>query len=323
MEATALIIAVLSGLCFIPACFPHNYVLVKQPMTWTEAQSYCRLKYGDLATVFNEEEHSKVVDAAQEFYLGHVWIGLYDDINSWKWSLEKEDYYVGGEAEFRMWHSGEPNNAFGYEICTVIVADGVWNDVSCTQMNPFVCYNGNDETVGFSSFIFVNEAKTWSAAQNYCREHYTDLASVRNHPENEHIKNMITSKAWIGLYRDSWKWSDGSPTSFTRWNTNEPTDIRNPCVLLHEGQWEDAACDTQLYFVCRIVPTNQKVVRVKVTKKDSSVNLEDATEAILHQLSQALNDLNEDMKLIWRKQPDGKIFHKEAKDNGKKSEEIS
>ncbi|KAM7372616.1 hypothetical protein PAMP_009771 [Pampus punctatissimus] len=290
-------------------------------MTWTEAQSYCRLKYGDLATVFNKEEQSKLVDVAQEFYHGHVWIGLYDDINSWRWSLEKEDYYVGGEAEFRMWNSGEPNNALGYEICTIIVLDGLWNNVPCTQMKPFVCYNGNVETV--ASFIFVNEAKTWSEAQSYCREHYTDLASVRNHPENEHIKNIITSNAWIGLYRDSWKWSDGSPTSFTKWNTNAPTSFTTPCVLLHEGQWEDKACDTLLYFVCHIVSTNQKVVRVKVIKKDSSVNLEDATEAILHQFSQVLNDLKGDKKLIWRKQPDGKIFHMEAKDNRRKSKENS
>lgn len=107
--------------------------------------------------------------------------------------------------------------------------------------------------MAFSSFIFVNESKTWTEAQSYCREHYTDLASVRNQTENEQIKNIITSKAWIGLYRDSWKWSDGSPVSFTKWSTNEPTGgINNPCVRLHEGQWEDWACADQLYFLCHI-----------------------------------------------------------------------
>ncbi|XP_042248246.1 Fc receptor-like protein 5 [Thunnus maccoyii] len=35
------------------------------------------------------------------------------------------------------------------------------------------------------------------------------------------------------------------------------------------------------------------------------------------------NDLNKDMKLIWRKQPDGKVFHMEGKEEGKESKEFS
>ncbi len=115
--------------------------------------------------------------------------------------------------------------------------------------------NGSVETVASSSFIFVNESKTWSKAQSSCRERYTDLASVRNQAENEQIKSMIQNQStWIGLYRDPWKWSDASPTSFTNWKPHEEPsgNMDTPCVLLHYGRWQEHECDDRLYFVCQI-----------------------------------------------------------------------
>lgn len=106
--------------------------------------------------------------------------------------------------------------------------------------------------MALSSFTLVNESKTWKEAQRYCRGHYTDLASVRNQTENDLIK--MTSKdqpTWIGLYRDSWKWSDGSPTSVLYWNTNEPSgSISSSCVILNEGHFADYDCGAKFYFIC-------------------------------------------------------------------------
>ncbi|XP_051245138.1 macrophage mannose receptor 1-like isoform X2 [Dicentrarchus labrax] len=314
MEGKTLIFVVLSGLCFLPACFPRIYILVEKAKTWTEAQNYCREKYTDLASVENEEEYKQLMAASQKYYSGHLWTGLYGDRNSWRWSLEKKDSNSEGEAEFRMWKPGEPSNERGYENCAGMAAGGFWEDWLCTDTAQFVCYHMTS-----SSFIYVNESKTWSEAQSYCREHYTDLASVRNQAENDQIENMNQNRSvWIGLYRDSWKWSDGSPTSFTYWNNNEPNGDY-ACAVIHNGRWEDYDCDTTLYFVCEIVPVKQQVVRVKVTKQETSVNLEDAAEAILKQLTQTLKDngLSEDIKLTWRKQPDGKIFYLEEKEENK------
>uniref|UniRef100_A0A3Q1IXT0 C-type lectin domain-containing protein n=1 Tax=Anabas testudineus TaxID=64144 RepID=A0A3Q1IXT0_ANATE len=68
------------------------------------------------------------------------------------------------------------------------------------------------------SFILVNQAMTWTDAQSYCRVHYTDLASVRNQAENDQIWLMLQNQyTWIGLYRNSWKWSDGSSLSVSNW----------------------------------------------------------------------------------------------------------
>ncbi|KAA8577397.1 hypothetical protein FQN60_016764, partial [Etheostoma spectabile] len=79
------------------------------------------------------------------------------------------------------------------------------------------------------TFVLVNSSLTWTGAQNYCRTQYTDLASVRDMTENQKIHGMLGGRGvfWIGLFRDSWKWSDGSSSSFSFWKTGQP-DNKNP-----------------------------------------------------------------------------------------------
>uniref|UniRef100_A0A8P4G0C1 C-type lectin domain-containing protein n=1 Tax=Dicentrarchus labrax TaxID=13489 RepID=A0A8P4G0C1_DICLA len=234
------------GLCFLPSCFPRLYIFVEQPSTWAEAQSYCREKYTDLASVHNERHLAQLNTLLDNN--PNVWIGLQADIEAWRWSLEDPRYYGEGEADFRKWAPDEPNGVGYNKLCVMMLASGEWADAVCTMAIDLICYNDTS-----SSFIFVNGPKTWKQAQSYCREeHYTDLASVRNQAENDQIENMNqTRSVWIGLYRDSWKWSDGSPTSFTYWNNNEPNGDY-ACAVIHNGRWEDCDCDTGLFFVCEI-----------------------------------------------------------------------
>ncbi|XP_075946606.1 uncharacterized protein LOC142948447 [Anarhichas minor] len=61
------------------------------------------------------------------------------------------------------------------------------------------------------TFVLINNTMTWTEAQSYCREHHTDLASVRNMEEIQKVQNLVPyGDVWIGLSRDGWKWSDGS-----------------------------------------------------------------------------------------------------------------
>ncbi|KAM9364894.1 uncharacterized protein KZ484_011088 [Pholidichthys leucotaenia] len=92
--------------------------------------------------------------------------------------------------------------------------------------------------------------KKWKNAQAFCREHHTDLATVRNKQDNEKLKG----KGWIGLYRDSstspWKWSSGEElSSFTLWGDDEPDDDEN-CVWEEKGKWHSDDCDEENDFHC-------------------------------------------------------------------------
>uniref|UniRef100_A0A667XP16 C-type lectin domain-containing protein n=1 Tax=Myripristis murdjan TaxID=586833 RepID=A0A667XP16_9TELE len=107
-----------------------------------------------------------------------------------------------------------------------------------------------DRTKGSSRWILVNKDKTWSEAQSYCRQNYTDLASVRNLAENEEIKGLISNSSWIGLFRDVWKWSDGSAMSFSKWHDNQPEGGDEHCVVSLRGKWHDYLCSNRFYFVC-------------------------------------------------------------------------
>ena len=104
-------------------------------------------------------------------------------------------------------------------------------------------------------FVYINTPMNWTEAQSYCREHHSDLASVRNMSENEKIRQLIPSgqQVWIGLFRDSWKWVDGSNSSFRFWGEGQPDRAENNCGAVHflgNGQWEDWHCNREMAFIC-------------------------------------------------------------------------
>ncbi|XP_076145780.1 lymphocyte antigen 75-like [Alosa pseudoharengus] len=114
-------------------------------------------------------------------------------------------------------------------------------------------------------FIFMSMNKTWTEAQRYCREQYTDLATIENMEDMQMM--MDTAKgydgqAWIGLHQTdvpSWKWSladehfyGPGEANFTNWNQGEPNggDEEECAELLPEGLWNDTPCNGRLPFVC-------------------------------------------------------------------------
>uniref|UniRef100_A0A3B3V253 C-type lectin domain-containing protein n=1 Tax=Poecilia latipinna TaxID=48699 RepID=A0A3B3V253_9TELE len=99
-----------------------------------------------------------------------------------------------------------------------------------------------------TSFVFINQTMSWAAAQSFCRQHHTDLASVRSSSEWEQIQVLVQSAgqnaAWIGLFRNSWSWSDGSNVTFSHWRPTEPNGHRpEDCVRIYDdGLWNDCPC---------------------------------------------------------------------------------
>uniref|UniRef100_A0A8C7XM47 C-type lectin domain-containing protein n=1 Tax=Oryzias sinensis TaxID=183150 RepID=A0A8C7XM47_9TELE len=117
-------------------------------------------------------------------------------------------------------------------------------------IHSFYMISGSNVT-----FVHINTLMTWPVAQSYCREHYTDLASVRNSAENQKIMDLKPAgeDVWIGLAKTSWTWSNGSMTTFQYWSETEPNDQTAACVVVffgNSGKWADARCEQLRPFIC-------------------------------------------------------------------------
>ncbi|XP_029291089.1 lymphocyte antigen 75-like isoform X3 [Cottoperca gobio] len=225
---------------------------------------------------------------------------------------------------------GQPDNYLGKGHCTLIDHLGQWRDVSCEESRLTICLDVRGPNV---TFVLINIPMTWTEAQSYCRANYRDLASVRNMAENQKIQDLVPAGGlvWIGLSRDSWKWSDGSDSTFRFWEAGEPNNYgyNQACVVADFNsfrQWGDRNCERKFAFICYSPLPKQelKLFKLKV-EKSSSVDLDDPAvlENMLLTIKQKLKGLDENIQVNWKKQPDEKVFYKEkkTKDEEKTKEE--
>ncbi|XP_049326016.1 macrophage mannose receptor 1-like [Astyanax mexicanus] len=228
------VVLVLSAVCGVSPYVPHRYHFVNQNKTWTEAQSYCRQTYTDLATINNMDEMKKLNELLQGKAKSSVWIGLSRGSTvKWCWSLARDNPSTQNITYF-IWEGRDPDNREGIEFCVASAAYG-WFDAMCLTQYKFMCYD--EKMTGSDRYIFINEKKSWSDAQSYCREHHTDLVSVRNQTENQQISKITNfGTAWIGLFKDTWEWSDQSSSSFRYWKSN-PDEL----ILIQQNlSWAEA-----------------------------------------------------------------------------------
>lgn len=75
---------------------------------------------------------------------------------------------------------------------------------------------------------------------------------MRSQQEKEAIIKVAgQSDWWIGLYRDSWKWSDQSNLTLRFWNNGEPNGKgKEPCGSIIVIGWNDLSCDNKKQFIC-------------------------------------------------------------------------
>uniref|UniRef100_G3PPF7 C-type lectin domain-containing protein n=1 Tax=Gasterosteus aculeatus aculeatus TaxID=481459 RepID=G3PPF7_GASAC len=198
----------------------RKYYYVDTLMTWAGAQRYCREEYTDLATFESTDDVSRLPPDTKPYR----WIGLSDDPKSW--SSTGETSRTG----YQNWAAGKPANAL--QTCATNQAE--------------------------KTFVLIQLPKSWSAARDYCREHYTDLAKIENDEEQNEVNSAKPSNyiVWIGLYRVSWTWSDKSQSSFRFWDSAQPDMVYDKAIcgaMNPSHRFHDGDCSQLLPFACHQV----------------------------------------------------------------------
>ena len=105
-------------------------------------------------------------------------------------------------------------------------------------------------------FIVGTENMNFSAAEAWCVEQGSHLASIHSDWENEVAYTKCGGECWIGLEcidkdQYDYEWMDGSDWDYTNWNEGEPNNWQNTdedCVHLYSnGEWNDNQCTSRGY----------------------------------------------------------------------------
>ncbi|KAF5902208.1 macrophage mannose receptor 1-like isoform X6, partial [Clarias magur] len=224
----------------------HDYYLITTPSTWLNALLYCKTNHMDLAFVESKDDWVRLNAEAERKGLPTTgWIGLNDEVNSWRWS-----YPVVFNTGLAKWGDGQPDNAGGNELCVAINSSGYWEDYNCTYLKKsFICYNAT------SGGFFAGPNQTdWFGSLSYCQTHNTTLALTTNETQSNELLQLVSvlGTTWIGLIRNHWYWSNGWGFSNRWWGPGHPNNVdhNDNCGSVNNSLVMDRPCDSLFYFFC-------------------------------------------------------------------------
>uniref|UniRef100_A0A8C2GXL7 C-type lectin domain-containing protein n=1 Tax=Cyprinus carpio TaxID=7962 RepID=A0A8C2GXL7_CYPCA len=208
----------LLGLFLKTSCY---FILIQEPKTWTEAQSYCKQYHWDLATIQSDEDRYKIQEvAAAAKFQNRAWMGLYDGLFVWRWSYQDQNL------DYSNWASLEDTTSRTQRMC---------------------------------KFIFNAAKLSWRDAQSQCRRLYVDLSTISDSFENSAVDTILSlasqNEAWIGLSKNLWLWSDQSKVTWlsVKWADGQPDNAsgNEKCGFVNEtGLIGDDDCSHTLPFFC-------------------------------------------------------------------------
>uniref|UniRef100_A0A669DIS0 C-type lectin domain-containing protein n=1 Tax=Oreochromis niloticus TaxID=8128 RepID=A0A669DIS0_ORENI len=227
--------------------------LIEYKMKWTQAQSYCRYNYTDLASGLDqvdEEKYEAVIKGLIPDKKFSAWVGLFRD--SWRWS-------DGSDFSFRYWDMELFIDTQSNKTCamTLLNRSGKWSSDECDKEKPFFCYDGEF----YNNLILIKENKTWEEALYYCRENYNDLVSITNsHDQNwiqEKVKQANSPYVWLGLRYTCtlgfWFWVTDEVVEYKNWASDVTADDCDMSGAMNRGsphKWSKQADNKMFNFIC-------------------------------------------------------------------------
>ena len=107
------------------------YKVYDDLLSWNEAKSVCRQKFGELASVVDKETNKFLKELC---FSGFSWVGGVFEVETWNWS-------DGTEWKFNNWLQG--NNSQNFKNAEMAIAishsDGIWNIKMRNLSFPFIC----------------------------------------------------------------------------------------------------------------------------------------------------------------------------------------
>ncbi|XP_064827434.1 macrophage mannose receptor 1-like isoform X2 [Oncorhynchus masou masou] len=207
-------------------CYDKNatnkYIHIYESKTWSDAQSYCREKHTDLASVRNKAEMEAImtiilINAKNQIY--RVWIGLHNSLGVWRWSDQSGSSYSN-------WDSGEPNGA---DELVLVSENKTWSDAlrHCRDLDM--------ELV---------------SAHNQTIQHWVQ----------QKAKKASTPFVWLGLRYtctlDIWFWVNGEESCYHNWAVGEGYNpMKGQCgntgaIQRDGGQWVSRSETERFNFIC-------------------------------------------------------------------------
>ncbi|KAK3507331.1 hypothetical protein QTP70_014461, partial [Hemibagrus guttatus] len=267
--------------------FRHEYFMITTPSTWADAKAYCKSKYLNLATVRTDDDWYRLNAAAESKGLAATgWVGLFIDAYSWYWS--NTAIYMMTTASY--WAPGQPDNLGGNEECCAIDSTGSWADYPCTDLKPFICFNGKpckhlhcspnliactQKTEAATGAIFAyTTLMSWWGGQTYCKTYHTDLARAITSTQNSQLQQVAATQgtSWFGLYRDTWLWLDWTSPLLVRWSPGLPNNVDHDdnCAMTTNNLLFDRQCNNLYNFFCHIqYKIKYEVVKLQIQGDES------------------------------------------------------
>ncbi|XP_043550432.1 lymphocyte antigen 75-like [Chiloscyllium plagiosum] len=259
-------------------CYQFNFHSL---LSWNEARLACQSQGGDLLSIADPKMQKYISE--QPNIPKKLWIGL-NQMNvagGWQWSDGTPLVFVNWDDDtFDLYHLEESS-------CATMNSDsdGHWQVSPCEAALPYACKKsftqGRHESVdpwkyssteceagwlaynGFCYYMNRQDLK-WDDADSSCKSNESHLISIHSLADVELVVSKLheaySYEIWTGLRSDQFpalfKWSDGSPVTFTYWDQaqpNIPCNTTEHCVSYGGklGQWKISECDSKLSYVCK------------------------------------------------------------------------